>query len=97
MRDPEFRGDWHSAHDTVEELRLMASNENAIDLVFASGKLISVSEIIHNYFAVYLPNRPLRIIPTKMSNYPKNQLSVVGYIGLAENLGWKPRDTLTNI
>ena len=97
VRDPKFRGDWHSAHDTVEGLRLMASHEKVTDLVLASGKLRSVSDVIDSYFAIYLPNRPPRIVSKEISDHQKNQLSVVGDIGLAENLGWKPCHTLTNV
>jgi GDPmannose 4,6-dehydratase len=97
VRDPEFRGDWHSAHDTVEGLRLLATQEKTTDLVLASGKLMSVSDIVSNYFAVYLPNRSPRVISKVTGDHQKNQLSVVGDIGLAENLGWRPSHTLTNV
>lgn len=97
VRDPEFRGDWHSAEDTTEGLQLMANHEKATDLVLASGRLISVRDIIDAYFEIYLPRRLPKIVSKSLGEPQRNNFAVIGDIRLAENLGWKPRRTLTSV
>jgi len=90
LRDPNFRGDWHSARDTAEGLHLMANCEKVTDLVLASGRLISVSDIIAAYFKTHSPRKPPKVVSTSRGTYQQNKFSVVGDIKLAKSLGWKP-------
>ena len=97
MRDPKFRGDWHSAQNTAEGLLLMANCEKVTDLVLASGRLISVSDIITTYFKTYSPRKLPKIVSKSPGTYQRNRVSVVGDITLAKNLGWTPNHTLTSV
>jgi len=97
VRDPNFRGDWHSAEDTAEGLELLANHNNVTDLVLASGRLITVSDIIDAYFEVYSPRRLPRIVSKSMGDHQQNVIPVVGDIKLAQNLGWKPRRSITSV
>lgn len=97
VRDPDFRGDWHSAQDTAEGLQLMAHHERMTDLVLASGRLISVRDIIDAYFEIYSPRRLPKIVSKSLGEAQRSNFAVIGDIRLAENLGWKPRRTLTSI
>ncbi len=97
VRDPKFRGDWHSAQDTVEGLALMANQEKVTDLVLASGRLISVSDIIQAYFETHSPRTFPKIVTKSLGDYQRSNLPVIGDTRLAQNLGWKPRQTLTSV
>lgn len=97
VRDEKIQGDWHSALDTVEGLELLANQDYATDLVLASGKLISVSDIINDYFEVYLPKYRPVIVSKNPRSHSEKSLSVVGDIALAETLGWKPTRTLSSV
>ena len=97
VRDPKFRGDWHSAEDTAEGLELMASQNNVTDLVLASGRLSSVNDIIDGYFETYSPRKHPKIVSKSMGDSQQNGIPVVGDIRLALNLGWNPRRTLTSV
>jgi GDPmannose 4,6-dehydratase len=97
VRDPKFRGDWHSAQDTAEGLELMANQSDVTDLVLASGRLISVNDIIDAYFDTYSPRRLPKIVSNYTGDYQRDLLPVVGDIKLAQNFGWNPRRTLTSV
>ena len=97
VRDPKYRGDWHSAQDTVEGLQLIANCEKVTDLVLASGRLISVSDIIAAYFETHSPKKLPKIVSKSLGTFQRNNFSVVGDIRLAENLDWKPSRTLTSV
>jgi GDP-D-mannose dehydratase len=97
VRDPNFQGDWHSAEDTAEGLELLANQNNVTDLVLASGRLITVSDIIKAYFEIYSPRRLPRMVSKSMGDHQQNVIPVVGDIKLAQNLGWKPRRSITSV
>jgi len=97
VRDPKFRGDWHSAEDTAEGLELMASQNNVTDLVLASGRLFSVNDIIDGYFETYSPRKHPKIVSKSMGDSQRNAIPVVGDIRLAQNLGWNPQRTLMSV
>jgi GDPmannose 4,6-dehydratase len=88
VRDPDFKGDWHAAKDTVSGLQIMAENISVEDLVLASGDSISVREIIESYFEIYHS----KITPTiKVTGNPRdsaNRHELIGDPSLAESLGW---------
>jgi GDPmannose 4,6-dehydratase len=97
VSNPLFRGDWHSATNTVEGLQLMASNKEITDLVLASGKLISVSQIINDYFDSYPSNRRPKIISKHSVHIEQQQFAVVGNIDLAVGFGWRASIILSNV
>ena len=97
VRDPNFRGDWHSAQDTAEGLELMANQSDVTDLVLASGRLISVIDIIDGYFETYSPRRIPKIVSKSTGDYQRDLFPVVGDIRLARNFGWNPRRTLSSV
>jgi GDPmannose 4,6-dehydratase len=97
VRDPKFRGDWHSAQDTAEGLELIANQNDVTDLVLASGRLLSVNDIIDAYFETYSPRRLPKIVSKTTGDYRRDLFPVVGDIKLAQNFGWNPRRTLTSV
>jgi GDPmannose 4,6-dehydratase len=97
LRDPNFQGDWHSAKDTAEGLELLANECDVTDLVLASGRVISVNDIIDAYFETYSPERLPKIVSKSIGNSKRDLFPVVGDIKLAQNIGWQPRRTLTSV
>ena len=97
VNDAMFRGDWHSAANTAEGLQLMATEKGITDLVLASGKLVSVQEIVENYFSVYPSKKKPRIISNHFVSHEGEKFSIVGDIKVAESFGWKANISLTSV
>lgn len=97
VMNPNYRGDWHAAEDTVKGLQLMANHEEVSDLVLASGKLTSVREIIESYFGIYLASKIPKIVSKNNNLSSKNNISVVGNTSLAKSLGWIPNRSLESV
>jgi GDPmannose 4,6-dehydratase len=95
VKDAMFRGDWHSAVNTAEGFHLMATEKGITDLVLASGKLVSVQEIVDNYFDDYPSKKKPRIISNQSGSREGEKFSIVGNISIAESFGWKPDISLT--
>lgn len=97
LRDPEFKGDWHAAKDTVVGLQIMAENPDVEDLVLASGVLMTVRELVAEYFEVYPTNLMPSILRTSDTPRPGNNYEVVGDTSLAESFGWIRTHTLNDV
>jgi GDPmannose 4,6-dehydratase len=97
LRDPEFRGDWHVAKDTVVGLQLMAENSDIDELVFASGKLVPIKIIVEDYFAKFQVKPTPVIMPTNQSTDSAVQNNLVGDISLAEKYGWNQARNLSEV
>jgi GDPmannose 4,6-dehydratase len=97
LRDPEFRGDWHVAKDTVAGLQLMAENSDIDDLVLASGELIPIKKLVEDYFAEFQTKATPLIMPINQTNESAVDYNLVGDISLAEKYGWKRACTLSEV
>ena len=97
VRDPDFKGDWHAAKDTVAGLQIMASNPDAEDLVLASGVSISVREIIESYFEIYQSKMTPAIKVVDNPGDSENKHEIIGDPSLAESLGWCRRHSIIDV
>lgn len=97
LRDPEFKGDWHAAKDTVAGLQLMAENSDIDELVFASGKLKPIKKLVDDYFSEFQMKATPPILPRNLTNYSAVQNNLVGDISLAEKYGWNQVSDLSEV
>lgn len=97
VRDPDFKGDWHAAKDTVSGLQIMAENPDVEDLVLASGTSVSVREIIESYFDIYLSKIAPTIKVTGKPDVSANRYELTGDPSLAESLGWVRRHSIIDV
>ena len=97
LRDPEFRGDWHVAKDTVAGLQLMAENSDIDELVFASGKLVPIKKLVEDYFAEFQMKPTPPIMSRNQTTNSAVQNNLVGDISLAEKYGWNQVCNLSQV
>ena len=97
LRDPDFKGDWHAARDTMAGLQIMAENSDVGDLVLASGILMTVREIVESYFETYSTKLMPRIVVSHEVSSSENNHELVGDSSLAENFGWVRSHTISNV
>ncbi len=97
LRNPEFSGDWHSAQDTVRGLQLMAENPEIDDLVLASGSIVSVRQLIEEYFSEFQTKPNPTIVTTGDTRDSGKRFDLVGDTSLAERLGWYRSFTLSQV
>lgn len=97
LRDPDFKGDWHAAKDTITGLQIMAGDPNVGDLVLASGISMTVQELVESYFEKYTTKLMPRIIVTGNAANSGNNHQLVGDPSLAESFGWVRTHTISDV
>lgn len=79
--------DWHSALDTVQGIWMQSNLEYPHDLVFCSGQIRTIRDLVEKLFASYFKNIPTpRIVSSRESEIWD---TVLGDNSLAKSLGWK--------
>lgn len=97
LRDPDFKGDWHAAKDTITGLQVMAENTDVKDLVLASGISMTVREIVESYFETYTSKLMPRIVVSGDATKSGNNNQLIGDPSLAESFGWIRMHTLSDV
>ena len=93
--DADAKTDWHVANETVIGLMKMSQQIKLEDYVLASGNLLSVRDLITNYFWEYHRCKPPALISTSQD---KERSVLVGNINeTTRDLGWKPITPVTSV
>ena len=84
------RGDWHSARDTVKGMYLLSNESELASLIFCSGKVKSVADLISEFYREYYPE----ITPNVKSSMTSGGPVIHGNNSLARKKGWEISDSI---
>lgn len=97
LENPDTKGDWHSARDTVKGLILLANNSTLNELVLGSGQLRNIRQVIDDYLIAHDFNeRSEDIIKVESREVPIPTV-LKSDIALAKNYGWTPSESLVTV
>lgn len=95
VRNANSKGDWHAAHDTVMGMWMQSNLKNPQDILFCSGQVQSISNLIKDLFENYFQDMELPPLISTQSSL--NGPIVEGDNSLAKSLGWQTKVSVTNI
>jgi GDPmannose 4,6-dehydratase len=87
--------DWHSALDTVQGIWMQANLDSPQDLVFCSGQISTVRDLVEELFVSYFKNIPIPFLISSRESEIWD--TVLGDNSFAKSLGWEVDTSVINI